>query len=261
MTSLTALGIPVSDEQIDRWLGFYAPGRQPFRLSHLDVEIVRLIPVTAEVEVTDELRDTFFMYGGGDWAWLTEDEFADLSHRARPALADERRRRIHPKPAPAWPSDTMIVPRLIRWIEAGARPSLHALAQDQLNQASAGPLPRALELAGTFPQGSGPNCFGIVMAAAGLPVESNWVQQDQFAQWLAESTEPATRHSLDHEPGRVLVWRENGELVHAAVTLGGGWVLQKQSQSWSSPTLVWTVEELIRSWRFPGTQLSRHVLL
>lgn len=95
------------------------------------------------------------------------------------------------------------------------------------------------------------------MTAAGEPVERDWVQLDEFQTWLDSATRSV--ESADRDvPGTVLVWHEGGELAHAAVTIGGGYALHQPSQSWSSPVMVWTVEEVVRSWRFPGTRLSRH---
>src|ERR1022692_777258 len=52
-------------------------------------------------------------------------------------------------------------------------------------------LPQARELAGTFADGSGPNCFGTVMAAAGGGrAAQEWMQRDPFEQWLAAVTTP-----------------------------------------------------------------------
>lgn len=255
----SVLGIPVSQERLARWLHHYCPGRQPFRTRDLPGAVVAALPRTRSLPVTAELRDTFFMYGGGPWAWLSEEEYADLPPDVRSALGSERRRRIQPKPAPAWPSDTMLEARLVRWIEAGTRPSLHALAQGHLQRASEGPLPGASELAGTFPDRSGPNCFATVMAAAGEPVDQDWVQADQFQDWLDRSTRPAGPGD-ENRAGQLLVWHQDGEVAHAAVTLGGGWALQKASQSWSSPVVVWTVEEVVRSWLLRGARLVRHTL-
>lgn len=250
-TQITVLGIPVSREQFGRWLEHYCPPRQPFRTRDVPGDVVDALPRTRSLPVTDELRDTFFIYGGGPWVWLSEEEYADLPSEVRSVLAGERRRRIQPKPSPGWPSDPMIEARLVRWVEAGTRPSLHVLAEDHLQRASEGPLPRAGELAGTFPDGSGPNCFATVMAAAGDPVDQDWVQTDQFQAWLDGSTRPSGSGDVGESVGQVLVWHQDGELAHAAVTLGGGWALQKPSQSWSSPVLVWTVEEVVRSWLLP----------
>ncbi|QFG69572.1 hypothetical protein [Ornithinimicrobium pratense] len=260
MTSLSVLGIPVTGQQVERWLGYYCPGPQPFRTADLTQDQTQRVPTVDAVEVTDELRDTFFMYGGGPWTWLSENQHADLQPGLRTLLGAERRRRMHPKPAPAWPSDPMISAKLVRWMEAGARPSLHALARSELRRASAGPLPRAAELAGTFPARSGPNCFGAVMAAAGQSVEDDWIQLDQFQTWLDAATTPDRTRAGD-EGGQVLVWRQDGDLAHAAVTLPGGWSLHKQSQSWSNPIGVWTTDEIISSWRLLGVRLSRYQLL
>lgn len=260
MTPVSVLGIEVAPGLLDRWLDWYAPGWQPFRVDGLDPDVVALLPNRSSLELTDELRDTFFGYGGGQWVRLSREEFAGLPAPARAALAGERRRRMGPKPAPAWPADPMLRAKLLRWVEAGTRPSQHALARDQLRTASAGSLPGAVDLAGTFPAGSGANCFGAVMAAAGEPVATAWVQQDAFVDWLAACTDPVVGAGTDHEHSRVLVWHEHGEPAHAAVTVGGGWALHKPSQSWSSPTMVWSVEELVASWRYPGTRLSRRVV-
>ena len=259
MTHVTILGIPVTDQDLGRWLDFYASSRHPFGLARLAPAVRDALPQTPQLKITAEVRDTFFLYAGGPWAWLTEEEFRALPAHARTALTRERRQRTNPKPPVAWPSDPLLRAALVRWIEAGTAPSLHVLAREHREQASPGPLPQASTLAGQFPAGSGPNCFATVMAATGQPVARDWVQQEQFERWLAEATSPVTGGS-DDEGARVLLWHEHGQLAHAAVTIGGGWVLHKPSQSWSSPTMVWTAAELIRSWRLPGTRLSRRVI-
>ena len=126
---------------------------------------------------------------------------------------------------------------------------------------AAAAVPEAREVAGTFAAGSGPNCFGTVMAAAGVvEARSTWMLQEPFSEWLAERAEPVRGTSQDAVPGTVLVWHENDQLAHAAITIGDGWALSKPSQSWSSPTMVWTVSESITSWPLAGTRLSRHRL-
>src|SRR5699024_6587651 len=97
-------------------------------------------------------------------------------------------------------------------------------------------------------------------AARGDVVDERWVQPDEFADWLQEETRPVrgTAHDADADAGTVLVWRENGKLAHAAVTIGDGWALVKPSQSWSSPRIVRPACELIMGWRYPGTRLERH---
>lgn len=120
-------------------------------------------------------------------------------------------------------------------------------------------LPGARALAGRFPAGSGPNCFGTVMAAAGVAgAESVWMQREPFETWLAGTTRAGGR---DGDVGTVLVWRSPDGLVqHAAVTLGDGWALHKASQGWMSPTTVLTVADAVRSARSAGRRLHRHTL-
>ena len=118
-------------------------------------------------------------------------------------------------------------------------------------------LPQARELAGTFADGSGPNCFGTVMAAAGVGrAAQEWMQREPFEQWLAAVTTPVR----DHLPGTVFVWRSerDGLVQHAALTLGDGWVLNKSSQSWATPRLVQSVKDVKAASRTVGWHLSRH---
>ncbi len=104
--------------------------------------------------------------------------------------------------------------------------------------------------------GSGPDCFGTVMAACGVDgAEEVWMQREPFEQWLAEHT---TAGGRDDAPGTVFVWRDAGQAVqHAAITLGDGWMLHKPSQSWMSPRKVRTVGEVKRTTRTAGWRLQR----
>lgn len=112
-------------------------------------------------------------------------------------------------------------------------------------------LPRAQQLAGTFPHtGSGPSCFGTVLAATGVNADDTQITPGAFETWLEKHT----------EPGIVFVWTDHGELAHATVTIGDGWMLTKPSQSWSSPRMIWTVREAVSSWRYPDTRLLRYRL-
>ena len=116
-----------------------------------------------------------------------------------------------------------------------------------------------LVVAGRFPAHSGPNCFGAVLAAAGVDgADRVWMQREPFEAWLAEHTRPG---GPDDGVGTVLVWRSRDGLVqHAAVTLGDGWALHKPSQGWMSPTKVLRVPEVKLSARTPGRLLHRHHL-
>lgn len=260
------LGIPVDDELLVHWRSWWAPPRQPFPLDDLPEDQVPHLPPGSDVpggtlppagRSTDEVRDTFFVYAGS-WCWLTRDELAALPAEARRALLSARRRRIRPKPAIAWPGEPGLDRRLLAWVAAGVPASRHAEVPDATWETAGGVLPGARRLAGTFPGGSGPNCFGTVMAAAGVPgAEEEWMTQEPFRAWLEGHAEPVESRERDDEPGTVLVWHERDELAHAAVTLGNGWVLNKPSQAWSSPRLVWPVRRVIGAWTFAGTRLSR----
>lgn len=120
-------------------------------------------------------------------------------------------------------------------------------------------LPRAEELAGTFATGGGPNCFGTVMAAAGVAgAAETWMQQEPFEAWLRANTRAG---GDDARPGTVLVWRDaDGTAQHAAVTLGGDWGLHKPSASWATPRKVLSVREIVRVSRAPGLRIHRHTM-
>lgn len=112
------------------------------------------------------------------------------------------------------------------------------------------------ELVG-FAHGSGPNCFGAVMGAAGVHgAQNEWMQLKPFNEWL---TTTCTKGGRDDEPDTVLVWRstESGDPFHAALTVGDGFALEKPSQCWWSPRYVTTVAEIKRVTRMNGIRLER----
>ncbi len=221
-----------------------------------------LLELGDDREGSDEHRDTYFMYGG-TWVWLDEPTFNRLPVSTRRALMAERRRTSHPKPSSPWPSrfEREGDECMRRWVEASVRPSRHDTVASSTWRNASSVVPGARDLAGRFPTGSGPNCFGTVMAAAGVAdARETWMLQEPFWTWLGEQTTPVRGTGYDEEPGIVLVWHEHGQLAHAAVTIGDGWAISKPSQAWSSPTVIWTVRETIGSWRIPGTRLSRHRL-
>ncbi|WP_152360123.1 hypothetical protein [Microlunatus speluncae] len=259
MGARKVLDIAVSDDLVERWRGWFAPPRQPFPLDPLDPAIAASVPVV-EGNPTDEVTDTFSVYRG-TWTWLDEAEFDALPYRSRRALLAARRRAARPKFMPAWPSELAREgdELLLRWVASHRRPSQHASVPESVWRRANRLLPEAKRLAGTFPaSGSGPNCFGNVLAAAGVPdTETVKVFPDQFQTWLDRQTEPVRGTGHDHEPGTVLYWTEHGQLAHAALTVGDGWVLNKPSQAWSCPRLVWTVRDLINGWKYPTTRLYR----
>jgi hypothetical protein len=106
-------------------------------------------------------------------------------------------------------------------IEEGRRPSRHDEVPERTWASAANILPGARTLSGTFAPASEPNCFGTVMAAAGVAgAESVWMQREPFEQWLSDVSRPGGR---DGDPGTVMIWRASDGLVqHAAVTIGAG---------------------------------------
>lgn len=275
--TLQVLGIDVSDALLAQWAQWLAPERQPFLVRSQE-------PVG---ELSDELRDTYELYGltnrGLSLTWYDEQQFAALPRPERAALV---RSQVHLERA--------AVPSVRRWghvVGAGARtqadgyrfvwwpsvlhgherrvlpafvtndrlPSQHARVPEAVWAAAAPVVPEARRLSGSFPACSGPNCFGTVMAAAGVPgAKEAWMQREPFEDWLARSTR---RGGRDTDPGTVFVWRSaSGDADHAAVTLGGGWAVHKPSQGWMSPVKVLPVEDLKRRGGGRGLRLHRYAL-
>ncbi len=278
---MRVLGIDVSPDLAQRWAAWFAPAVQPFLA---DDELAAAVGGREE-ELGEEVRDTFCLYGppeGLRHVWLDEQEFLDLPRLLRVRLVREQlahERELVPS-VRAWEH---LVPqvraqvdghRFVWWpsllagaeeqvltayVEEGRRPSRHGEVPDEVWSRSADLLPGARRIAGTFPAASGPNCFGAVMAAAGVPgADGVWMLREPFEEWLAAATRPGGR---DDEAGTVLVWRTPDGLVqHAAVTLGGGWALHKPSQGWMSPTKVLTVVECRASSHASGRRLERRTL-
>ncbi len=239
------------------------------------------------LRLSPELRDTFQVYGVPDGlrlAWLDEARFLHLPRDRRAALV--RAQRTHDRElvpsvrawAPLlgdrvrgqadghrfvwWPS--LLADHrarvLTEFVEEGRRASRHDEVPQDVWDAASAALPAARRIAGTFPEKSGPNCFGAVMAAAGVASAATvWMQREPFEHWLSTRTRPGG-HA--HDLGTVLVWRSpDGRVQHAAVALGGGWVLHKPSQGWMSPTKVLRAEETRASARARGRVLERRHLV
>lgn len=248
---MLVLGVEVSDEVVDRWLGWFAPPVQPFVIP---ADLAATLGLVDDRDrLTPELRDTFNIYGldSSVLAWLSRADARRLPPSARRS-----------QPAPhQWPSS--IVGRetemVVRFVERARRPSRHGDVAEATWSAVADMLPDAQRLAGTFPQRSGPNCFGTVMAACGVEgAEEVWMLREPFEDWLARHTATGGH---DTQPGTVLVWRSaDGAAQHAAITLGDGWALHKPSQGWMSPTKVLALPDLKHSVRARGHHLRRHHL-
>ena len=250
------LNIPVDAALLTRWSGWLAPQRQPFFLNADEAQTFGLA-AEPHPDFTPEQRDTFQLWNVSAALAAMLDEAAFLAlpatHRRNLLEAQIRHRRGAVAQANMWRDvvDTA-EPHFVWWpsllagrealifsrLLAGERlPCRHAEVSESVWAEAAPLLPRARELAGTFAVGSGPNCFGTVMAAAGVAgAEHEWTQREPFEAWLAASTLAGGKPSA---PGVVLVWRSDDGLVqHAALTLGGGYALHKPSQGWDSPRQV-----------------------
>ncbi|MCU1673368.1 MAG: hypothetical protein JWN77_1481 [Frankiales bacterium] len=279
--ALRVLGIDVAEDLVARWVGWFAPDPQPFLVGVGDDLGGR------DGVLSPELRDTFEIYAvpEGLWlCWLTEADFADLPRprRAEVVRAQVRHERGLVPTVRGWrpvvgdaTSDQADGHRFVWWprllaghehrvlthhVNEGRRPSQHRRVPASVWRASEGLLPDAQRLAGRFPASSGPNCFGTVMAAAGIEgAEAVWLQREPFEEWLSRATVPGGN---DAEAGTVLVWRSpEGAVEHAAVTLGGGWAMHKPSQGWMSPTKVLAVHDVMASARSQRRRLSRRRLV
>ncbi|BDP42867.1 hypothetical protein DAETH_28360 [Deinococcus aetherius] len=273
------LGIPVPPGLLDAWAGWLAPARQPFFLTAEEAERLGVGTVPrAEVSFPPAGRDTdtfalwFVRPEANRIAWLTEEDWLALPPASRRALLRAQVRHGRGAVPPVrdfadllphltgtrfvwWPS--LIAPAVLaRAVAQGQLNCRRAEVPDAVWTAATSVLPRARELAGTFPHASGPNCFGTVMGAAGVPGgEREWVQREPFEAFLAERTR---RGGHDDHLGTILVWRDHsGQVQHTAITLGGGWALHKPSQSWMTPRVVRPTRDLIRWCRAPGWRLHR----
>ncbi|HZX03186.1 hypothetical protein [Kribbella sp.] len=274
---LTVLGIAVSPGLLERWVDWLAPDEQPFFLTRKQVDAWKLS--ADDREPSREDRDTYWIYAidpkAARTVWLSEAAYSELPKQTRAGLV---RAQVN--------YGRGSVPTVKRWaavIGDGVRQQAdghrfvwwRSLLRDpeavlpEIVSEDLGPsrhrevrrwpreFPRVRELAGTFADGSGPNCFGTVMAACGVDgAERVWMVREPFEAWLAEHTEPGGK---DDVPGTVFVWRNSAALVeHAALTIGDGWMLHKPSQAWKSPRKVRTVAEVKRATRTAGWRLERH---
>jgi hypothetical protein len=274
------MGVQVQPELWPSWRDWFAPARQPFDVDALPEHHRPLVPVR-QVDPSPEVRDTFCVYGRGDRTWLTELEFGALPVGARASLVTSRQVAGHLRTAPDsiraqarqqtgrsrfvwWPTllrqagDEPVV----QFVDGRFQPSCHHQVPARTWREARHRLPGARVLAGTFAAGSGPNCFGTVMAAAGVPgAEHKWMLQEPFEEWLHTHARPHPGPGRDREPGVVLLWRDRTGLAsHAAVTIGDGHALSKPSQAWFTPRVVWTVRDTIRQARSTGHTLERWLL-
>lgn len=272
-----ALGISVTLDLLDRWREWFAPQLQPFSTARLGAGSPE---VGRHVKPSLELRDTFHVYSDDHWTWLDEPEFTKIGLKTRRALLHGRAATGRLKELPdqvrvfAAPekTDTRIVwwppllgavgdDPLLRYVENDLPHSRHREVTARTWASADRLLPGAADLAGQFPMASGPNCFGNVLAAAGVGDRTEWTQREPFEKWLATRTAAVCGTGRDQIPGVVFVWRNHEGLAeHAAVSIGDGYAINKPSQGWFSPHLVWTVQETIAASRYKGATLSRYLM-
>ena len=262
------------------WAGWLAPDPQPFLVGDADEWDVARSTGT----ITPELRDTYCLWRvepGSKVLWLTEEQFASMPKSARAALVREqvRRRRGAVPTVRAW-QDLLDPARLraqadghrfVWWpsllggdatrilerqVSTGRLRSRHREVSAATWRACRGVLPGARALAGTFPTTIA-CCFSTVLEAAGADTTGSCDSLEPFAEWLDAACTPG---GDSDRPGTVLAWRTAEGIVHAAVSIGGGWCLEKPSQEWHSPRAISRVEDVVRMARVPGQRVERHTI-
>lgn len=253
------LGIEVTHEQLLQWREWTMPREQPFVLPRAVARDLGLRDEPARV--TFVLKDTFLLYGVDDQAvcWLDR-----AAARALPAsLRREQPTRHLWRGGDDASAIARDLERVVAYVVEGRRASRHREVTERAWVDIGAVLPGVREVAGTFPRASGPNCFGAVLAAAGVDgAQEEWLQREPMETWLRERTRLLPRHDTDDTLGIVYVWRTpDGLIDHAAVSLGEGHSFHKPSCGWMSPTKVLTTRELMASARVPGRRVRRHRLL
>lgn len=160
MTDVKVLGTDVAPGLVDRWVEWWMPDTHPFVVpAALAAE--RSWP-DARASMTMDVGDAFELY-----SIAPDDALVRLDRRQARGLPAEIRRRQPTRHL--WRSGDADLDRrrAIARVEQGRRPSRHDEVTDAEWDAAAR-VPGARAIAGTFPERSGPNCFGAVMAAAGV---------------------------------------------------------------------------------------------
>ncbi len=291
MRRVEVLGIEVETSLVRRWARWLAPACQPFFLTAAEAAELRLASECGVVDdLSPELRDTYETWNLAkdlEVVWLDEHAFHTQPPdvRARLVLAQVGHGRGAVPSITDWADifDAQVLreqadghrfvwwPNLVehhletvfqRVFSEWQLPCQRKSVPEEIWRSAARILPRARALSGTFAsgsressfaRGSATNCFATVMAAAGVQRPDD----EPFDAWLAANCAVGGSDDL---PGTVLVSRDaEGKNTHAAVTLGGGWVLHKPGQEWLSPHQVLTVGDL-NSLAPPGLTLHRYSL-
>lgn len=282
---MRVLGIDVPEQLLTRWRRILAPEWQPFFVDAPDEWPSTGAP--ADVSLTDHLCDTYTLWRlrrEAPVVWFDETSFHEMPRTQRARLVRVQaelgrgavptvrrwastfgaallREQADGHRFVWWPSllegraQTVLADRVLD----GQPASRHAEVDEATWGRAEDWLPNARALAGSF-DGSGlGNCFGTTMAAAGHGDGAGRVPQAPFERFLATQCRPG---GDDRAPGTVLVWRDRkGQPFHSAVTIGGGWALEKPAQTWWTPRVVLEVRQLIAVNRAAGLRLERHRLV
>ena len=277
------LNCPVEPTTWLAWTHHFAPAAQPFFLSNEQLEQLPHWPRWSRREFYDanvslSVRDTLSTYSvapEASWiVWFDEASFERLAPPSQSSLLQAQRKhgrggvyslencqplltadeigRLEQRVR----DDFVLWPRLhgalssksqynllARFVLEDRLPCCRAELSEAHRQRLDGRFPDVRRMAGTFLTESGGNCLSTVMAAFGAPaVEAVWTHQAPFERWLEEATTSAKRFDL----GTVLVWRNDAGVVqHAALSLGEGSVFHKESQTWSTPRQVMTLDNVL----------------
>jgi hypothetical protein len=273
------LGIDVPPELADRWRRYLAPEVQPFFEDVPDGEVA-----TPGPPLPHDLRCTYTAWRirrPTTVRWLDEPSFLALPRPERARLVRHQvevgrgavptvrrwqdrfgARRLREQADGHrfvwWPSilDEDPEPPLRDRIEDGQLPSRHLEVSERTWRRCRDVVPGARAIAGGFPAGSGPNCFGATLLASGHPCAEGRAVPDDIESFVRSSCTPGGR---DGDPGTVLLWRDrDGRPFHSATTIGDGWAVEKPAETWWTPTIVADVAQLIRINRSVGLRLERH---
>lgn len=296
---MNILNCAVSGALWERWSAQFAPSVQPFYVSdELALRLPPLPRWTrAEfraLQLPLTFTDTFQAYAvSPDASWvflLGEDAYRALPPTLRAALLREQRRHRRglveelnegPVGAPGlrdlcapFADDGLFVwwPRLWQTLSPAARQNILVgfVTDDRLPHCgdhltpSHWPrvrqvLPGVEPLAGTFADQSGPNCLSTALAALGVPgVADLWLHGGPFERWVQAMTVDSSEVDV---LGTLLVWRDAaGQVQHAAVALGEGWVFHKEAQNWWAPRQIVPLEATLQRWDEPAWTVTPHVL-
>ncbi len=183
--------------------------------------------------------------------WATDRDRFTLDGGPRAALRHDVWWRLTMDERRAW---------LLQFVNEGRESCLSGTLREE-QWSRFGPVARAL--AGTFAPTSGPNCFGLALAAAAPSVvlarsiAGHWLHPEPFMRGLA-SRGYTERGDLSDDgsnlpPGAVITFvDDDGRPQHACFYLGDGLALNKDGQAWFIPRQIRPVGEVLENWRADG---------